>query len=924
LVYMYQIYLGGVGSKIAYEYVLSAIRPTKEMLTTLLGKEYDRFPRAVPGIEVQIFDLTTEDKINELIRNRIIRENDEFINIEPDRSLFEERGLGILRYASARIRKYTPIIKYWNYKIENIRGGLGLGRGVQRYRPLARLLTVNAARQISEAFKRDIQNDIVNEPPLSEAFRFITTIVLNIGGGFGSGSFIDILNLFRQHLKRLSRNIHDRTEYMLILNLPTGLQWEFPPEDAPLGKDHLLAAAGAALLDLMYLYEKGNKGYKDNLVDEIARTTDLPETEPYTLTNTRIILTTYNNLEGGDVEEVYRLHDRYVSRILSAVSAAILSVKETAIPLVADNVARIISEVEASFSEIMKRKTYRDPDTGEEKPYPSALALTSTLIATKSVDIISLPKVELKGLREVESLRDDINRYKHRREEIKNRIEQNKERRKELEELLKIVETALDGKIKVTIKGYENFDADIESLTNKLENIYSSLEIINKHAKEALNSYEDSRKITKDRLRDITRQLKEIYLPNIEGILTNVENIIETSINNIMKHEIEKMRNMIIGEVERLSTLFNGLNKLGTILSNIYNITSQINEILEKLQSNSHDDCEKHIFKKGRSDCWISDYLQKTLMPQMSYLIKGIERRRNDVQINYINRIRNALNSLRISIMNRINNIDNEIKDYEKELEKIEEELKEKETMYSKAFDTLKKSIHKYLSRVLHGLIINNIISPAERDEIIEYIIENHKYREKVILESIVLTIKDLLDIIDELYEKGRMKLDRKTLLERIRNYLRIRNTDYLVSRVDLDAYREVFNVPADVKLGVKERILFYTKDNRELIKELGIVTGEEKQIEIDANGSVIMLVEYWYGVPLLAIKDVREALEKFFEKEKVLIIDPETKEEKIVEEYRGQCYLVLEYDKEYEELLKGIKHALDEFNTYLEQTTIR
>lgn len=280
-----------------------------------------------PIVKVQIIDMVAEADVRKLASNANLREGDDIVLLEPTRIGEAFSIESIRRFAEnhmPHILRYMPYIS---------RLALQPGGGVARFRPLARyflsyigglgsMMPVFASAIYQDA-RRDF-HDIIDMGP-----QIIWLIFnLSLGGGFGSGSFIDVAQLILrvlsdEHSSRGGGPIQEGVLFNIML--PTGFTHEPRPQDLVGGnEEETKASAGAALIDLLYvLYKNLKRG--ENVTDDITKLFENQLTlSGYGIklyqANRRINLafTSYSILGAETIEEVYKQMDEGIAAWLMA------------------------------------------------------------------------------------------------------------------------------------------------------------------------------------------------------------------------------------------------------------------------------------------------------------------------------------------------------------------------------------------------------------------------------------------------------------------------------------------------------------------------------------------------------------------------------------------------------------------------------
>jgi len=902
MVYMYQIYLGGVGSKIAKHYIELGMTPPIDKLIQILGKkEALEQPRAVPGVEIQIFDLARESVIKDLIDKKMIKDGDEYIQLKISSELLEDKGQRLREYFSVDWRKYTPILKYWNAKVKSLIDYLGPGRGVQRYRPLARALLVarETIDMVKTVLQSDIDEDIKREPPIGAGL--IVSVAFNAGGGFGSGSFIDIVSLFDRLLAITYKELYERTNYIFVVNLPIGAAWAFKPEDAPAGVDHLHASAIAALADLLYLLTKDpdKGGYIDNLVREIGRATNIEKLSYGFAGRATVILTSYSNISGRNIDEVYNNHDRYMSRLLAAISSGLITSGGNVLPFIHENVIRAVKNVEQALSECAR-----------SRGYPDAVAFTCVIAAIKSIEIPQVEKPEeltnmLKNVRELEPV---VNELESRERQIRGCLESVNQEIRRLEDLKSRIDKLSGGEM-IKLSGFEEVYGSLDDLRKRISGTLEALNSAKVQAEKVRDYYgRHDFGNAEASLKSLLRSLEAAEIPKIETVLENPK-IIERSKEALRKLEVVRIDEKSVEEVETLIAIYQILESIRRELGGLQNSLNDVERVVQGLRDTAKNDCDRYIVKKLRSECRIYSYIDKAIIKAIEDLKAELSNYGSKVK-SMLSEISGRVNQFKVELDRRLRSLEKENEERRKELDKLSAELNEKREELNKARESISKYGEEYIRRLLEDLVAAGVLHPSERDTIVDRIMKNPDYFAKFIERGEQFKLSDLFSIADELGKTG-YNINSSLLINRLVDYLKVRARDYPFANIDIDKHLKTLGLTEPIQgMGQKVRVLYYTEDVDKFIDDIRakLEVPPQNCITVKAKGSLIMNLEYQLAVPILAIREVREMFKKFFEEVNILV-----SEDRSESEPRGYQYLALELSDEYRKMLEGIKRFIEE-----------
>jgi len=296
---LYVIGLGGTGSKIVINFArrLRDISAEAEKKGIKLGVKY------------QIFDLAREPEVEEALKTGILSSDD--VLIVPAYIVEQEK---VFLPTLAETKKWFPQ-SIRHELVYRVRGE----QGVERRRPVARLLLHDP--QIAWLIYNEIKKDLEDLVALGRGLGMQTlyvVIVTSLGGGWGSGTFIDIAALVRHVFERIAKGALTLITFgVLILPYgystwpPLGLRVEFEEENAM-----------AALRELWVLDELARTGKR--YVERIGNIGDVDFTSPFDL----VFVASYAGVKGGTYIEQYRNLDKAIAEFLAFLALIPSNVEE--------------------------------------------------------------------------------------------------------------------------------------------------------------------------------------------------------------------------------------------------------------------------------------------------------------------------------------------------------------------------------------------------------------------------------------------------------------------------------------------------------------------------------------------------------------------------------------------------------------------
>jgi len=291
--FLYAIGLGGAGSKVIIEFA--------EMLR--------RLGISTPNIKFQIFDMAHEPEVLEALEKGVLDPED--VKLIPAYVVENARNLMFSLAKREEKRKWFPeeLIPEINIRIQG-------GRGVERRRPLARLALHTP--DIAGIIKDEISRDLEELASRAQGENIVVVIVSSLGGGFGSGTFLDVAALVRRAARDIG--IPGGITLLGIFMLPYGYS-SFPPAGVRVEFEE--ENSMAALLELHLLEELTRSGgFYEEEVGGFGKLSYTPLYDGY-------FLVSYGGVSGKDYREQFKKIDQSIAEMLLFLSLASTRAEET-------------------------------------------------------------------------------------------------------------------------------------------------------------------------------------------------------------------------------------------------------------------------------------------------------------------------------------------------------------------------------------------------------------------------------------------------------------------------------------------------------------------------------------------------------------------------------------------------------------------
>ncbi|MEM1865954.1 MAG: tubulin-like doman-containing protein [Ignisphaera sp.] len=289
---LYAIGLGGTGSSIVLKFVEKFKSVISEAQESGVGV----------GVKVQIIDLAKEPVVDDAVKSGLLAPDDVFV---------------VPAYLVEQEKSYLPVLadsKPWFPKelkgdlLYRVRGE----HGVERRRPVARLLfhSPQIAWSIYNVLKRDIEELVKMREAMGINVIYVA-IIASLGGGWGSGTLIDIAALVRQIIYRVAGEA--LTPIIIgIFVLPYGYSTR-PPPGIRVEFEEENAIAALKELYLLHLYHKYGIKYSEEIqqIGEVV----------YSSANVKlfdiVFLASYGNVLGGTYIEQFERLDSAIADFLA-------------------------------------------------------------------------------------------------------------------------------------------------------------------------------------------------------------------------------------------------------------------------------------------------------------------------------------------------------------------------------------------------------------------------------------------------------------------------------------------------------------------------------------------------------------------------------------------------------------------------------
>ncbi len=899
---VYLVGLGRVGSVIISKFI-DLHRQVFQYVTTL-----ERARKAGLGIEVEIIDMCLEPEVRKLLDERILKKGDHVIHLVAQAdvySLDSVRRFG--KFYMPRLLKYLAMIG------ENIRG-LSQGSGVFRYRPLARYFIYHSTaggyeHPFLNMLFSDIRSDINDDlKPLNP--QLITELyVVSLGGGFGSGSFIDIASIVDY---MMDEHFYGKQRFKLfLLTLPIGFERRPRNEDLVFSRlEESQASAGAALLELLYILNKSLvDGYEDAFTKIVSNAMGLPRSYKmkFNINATiGLILSTYRRISGADIEDIYRNFDD------QAVAALTILLQ------------RLLREIYEA--DIQGRRAYFPSyrEIADKLRMPRELLYP---IATYGVEIIRLDLAPLLRSKIIE-----LNSEKKRRECDIEALEQElKLEREEIEALNRCrdrLAKVLDSINEWREEGAK-LDADVVSKLSEAKEKVREAHVYVENAWTATNSkqYREAQIQLSNAI-----QTSAVLEGKIEGLINEIRKICEDiksvierhrRVVDLIKHvnaegvsELKHRIDMVIDNINSMRDTITRLGKLIALLNELSNIGSSL-EVVKALLSKIVEQASSECSWIKRAPCKVRDNGE-----QLGSALSELE---SKIVSTY-----DSVNALRRQYEDLVNKLRNEISkaitNLESALAKKNESVRIRSAEIAEAREKVRElssNMDIERARVLSELIARNTYLP---ERVANYIIE-------LALERGIEAVKDLT--ISKLYSEF-LKIDvgvagqlLDNIVMRLREFL---NTgEYRVSFIDPEILPKILGI--DERFTIRQHKCIVLSGDEEELAELlkKHLTNVEIFVSKTIRGSYIAAVKLIFGIPLISINEFRELIHsyatrttrrvyKVVEKARGLY---DAEAEEYVEEYKGEAFHVLELDEDARRYIDEIINAVLDFDRKVKELGI-
>lgn len=880
----YVIGIGYVGTKLISKAVEVSGGAYRIEHTSWGKKRYAE--RAVDDVEFQIIDMGVIDKKTEEVLNMLkgynFADSDQIYILKLEEGEYRDEAI----ITSAKL-EYENLLRYYDMFVSPIMQYLGPGKGVQRYRPLAKYFITRSKvfQELVNIFNSDIDEDIFNEGHNNEQIRLIA--VLSAGGGFGSGSLHYILTLLTTLLRNRNINYYTRT----IINIPTGNIGYSPRiEDlAPVdGLEGTKAAAAALLLELLYLHTQrpGREDQEDYLLKmgftnarlnpELAKISGVDD----------IVLTTFTNIAGRDITSIYDIHDEEVGRFLYS------EVRRELGPL-RENIMTHYGEYMNYIANIAIQDRFKD--------FAIELLVPVTVIGVASIKMD--PDKVQKLLNDIVNKSSNLESHKEILKNLKSTMDELIEQKAKLQSKLNALEEGFS-KVKLdSLRKDIGLRAKLDEIDRAIRYISNLTGELNRRIDNLINVENFAR--AESEVDHLTRFYNDLINSTLlENRIDDIENAIRRCGDLLSRSKLsiddiaELGRNIVLLE-NSLDVLQRTRRQLEEFISRVNNYRNRIEPgLLDKILN--RDKCRTY----GR------------LSNLYGLVTNGINRLQRILDI-----YTSGLKEIRDLYEAQLNNIKTEIESTRKSLEVLEDEMKKRE----KYVDSLVSQIRK-----LEDELKNDYENASK-----ELLSELQKYHSSILreidLEKFVKGLKGILE---------RAKVDRvgiSTVISAIRdvnprlaeeivssiiNYMRGLRFFATLSPESNEHLASILGLNVGILNNclMEHKYIITSPDNNELAQNLvRMMGGEMDTITVErAKMSFIAYIKRRVVVPL-QVKEVRDCLKAFFENvDRRVIVKDKTE---TLKEYRGLAYMTLDIsDPKLKEYLEKVRNTLVEFEKKLEE----
>ncbi len=896
--------LGRVGSVITSKFI-NLHQQTFQYVTVL-----ERAHKTGLGIDVEIIDMCLEPEVRELLDKRILKKGDHVIHLVAQTDAYSLNS--VRKFGSF----YMPrLLKYWAIINENIRG-LYQGSGVFRYRPLARYFIYHSTSGgyehpfLSVLFS-DINSDMIDDfKPLNP--QFITELyVVSLGGGFGSGSFIDISSIVDYIM---NEHFYGKPRFKLFfLALPIGFEKRPRNEDLVFGHlEESQASAGAAFLELLYILNKSLvNGYEDAFTKIVSDAMGLPRSYKMMFdinATIGLFLSSYRHISGTDIEDIY---NNFGNQAIIALTILL---------------QRLLREI--YDADIQGRRAYFPSyrEIADKLRIPRELLYP---ITTYGVEIIKLDLAPLLGSKIIEL----NNEKKYRESDIETLEHELKLELEEIEALNKYKDKLTNVYNSIDIWKGEGARLDVDAVTKlnevreKIREIHIYVEsawtlINNKQYREAriqLSSAIQSSAALEGEIEWLINEIRKIY-GDIKNVIEKHRRVIDRieSINAEGVSELKLRIDTIIDDINSMRDTITRLGKLIALLNRLNNIGSSLETVkalLSRVIEKTSNECS--WIPPRRAPCKVKDNGEQ-LRGSLSQLGNKIISTYDSVNVlrrkyeDLVSKLKNEINKAIVRLESALTKRNQSVRNRNAEITKAKEKVRE-----------LSNNIVVEHTRVLSELIARNTYLP---ERIANYIIE-------LALEKGVEAVKDLT--ISKLYTEF-LKIDAgiaeqllDNIIMRLREFL---NTGkYRVSFIDPEILPKILGIDDKFKIRQHKYILL-SSDEEELAE---LVRKHLANVEVFVSktirGSYIAAANFIFGIPLISVNEFRELIHSYATRTtrrvcKVVekargVYDIEGEE--YVDEYRGEAFHVLELDKDSRSYIDEIINVVLDFDRKIKELGI-
>ncbi len=925
----YCVGLGGTGGKIAAKYTelnrYGIGRPSEEELKAGIG-------RARVTAYVNIVDMVLEPQVRRLIEQGILSSGDDVIVggriLPPEAYSVVAIKRDFAMYYMPRLLKYSPLLS------SQIR--LQAGGGASRYRPLARYYIYYGSRGgvrpflnqlVMDVFARDFGEKIATMRP--GEVNIIYT--LSLGGGFGSGSLIDLHTIVSAAAS--TYNIRQFNTYMNLF-LPAGYRVKPDETDLVLNSiEESKASAAAALLEILYLVNLSLIGspYKDVLIEEMGRAIGRTDVS-VNLENPRIFIAAYSNIQGTSIEEIYNYIDEAAAALLTvlthifperALDAQFWNVTFPGVREFERELQELGIDIEKCFTE----------SKGERTVLPMSLVLPVAVYTAKTI------KLNLADVAppELASLISDIDETEDRLAELNDLIDNIRERLDEVSARLRELE-----KIKGKIEKKTELPKDISDIIQRISVAVGNIEGDLKAIRSESNWNAILRRINEGIRRswtnaNINEFISKVEVTYLSAGMRNLANKAKRKLDRIQSVRSVEELSRLVTELEESGILaaYSQLKQIASFMSDLRSRLAAIKANAKEIETKADKACG--IFAKlGRaSQCrakrLMEDFYAEVdsalaKLKQLTTSLLGTERS----PLNLMGGLLDAVKDKIVGFSNELNaekaELENELRSKESEIARLKSHLEILSSNLKEVRESLFENIYK------HNPFLPASLVARIRDDIIRGLREGwiaYKGRRLVFISDEAKQLTTLTGLINRYtQDQAAISVLKANIAKEIADF--ISGTGILPVEYDSIILRDRVRREVFLISSGDEKDLF--NDIIEKVENAAMASNIPVTARVldHIRGSYIAAVVVHYNIPIIAVKEFRDLLSHYSEIEQRAVVRVEAKKrgrltiyvpdgQELVKEYRGERYHVIPPTLEDEKFRSFIENAIKLLRCYEE-----